>query len=113
MEIKTSRKQTGGKDVNNKFKVTRRTFLKVGSVVAASAICGFELKRLYAIDDDINPDPNVGDTGVKVIRTACMMCNAGCGMQVKVKDGGPRLSYQILPSLINIPVRPAPEVMPV
>ncbi|MFN3531149.1 MAG: molybdopterin-dependent oxidoreductase [Candidatus Brocadia sp.] len=87
MEIKTSRKQTGNKGVNNKFKVTRRTFLKIGSAVAAAAVCGFELKRLYAIDDDLNPDPNVGDAGVKVIRTACMMCNAGCGIQVKVKDG--------------------------
>ena len=45
------------------------------------------MRNLYVVDDDINPDPNAGDTGVKVIRTACMMCNAGCGLQVKVKDG--------------------------
>ncbi|MEK6559480.1 MAG: hypothetical protein AABZ43_04985, partial [Planctomycetota bacterium] len=87
MDIKTSIEQTKEKSFDNKFKVTRRTFLKVGSAVAAAAICGFELKRLYAVDDDLDPDPDVGDTGVEVIRTACMMCNAGCGMQVKVKDG--------------------------
>ncbi|MEP9410600.1 MAG: molybdopterin-dependent oxidoreductase [Candidatus Brocadia sp.] len=86
MDIKTSIKRTKDRRPDNKFKVTRRTFLKAGGAVAASAICGFELKRLYAIDDDINPDPNVGDTGIKVIRTACMMCNAGCGIQVKAKD---------------------------
>ena len=86
MDIKTSIEQ---KDRNpeNKFKVTRRTFIKIGGAVAAAAICGFELRNLYAVDDDINPDPNAGDIGVKVIRTACMMCNAGCGLQVKVKDG--------------------------
>src|SRR3990172_2990598 len=86
MNIKTLSKQ---KDRNpeNKFKVTRRTFIKIGGAVAAAAICGFELRNLYAVDDDINPDPNAGDTGVQVIRTACMMCNAGCGLQVKVKDG--------------------------
>ncbi|HHT9116141.1 MAG: molybdopterin-dependent oxidoreductase [Planctomycetes bacterium] len=73
----------------NKFKVTRRTFIKIGGAITAAAICGcgFELKNLYTIDDDINPDPNVGDAGVQVIRTACMMCNAGCGLQIKVKDG--------------------------
>ena len=72
----------------NKFKVTRRTFIKIGGAITAAAICGcgFELKNLYTIDD-INPDPNVGDAGVQVIRTACMMCNAGCGLQIKVKDG--------------------------
>ena len=73
----------------NKCKVTRRTFIKIGGAITAAAICGcgFELKNLYTIDDDINPDPNVGDAGVQVIRTACMMCNAGCGLQIKVKDG--------------------------
>ena len=72
----------------NKCKVTRRTFIKIGGAITAAAICGcgFELKNLYTIDD-INPDPNVGDAGVQVIRTACMMCNAGCGLQIKVKDG--------------------------
>ena len=87
MDIKTSIEQTKEKSFDNKFKVTRRLFLKVSSAVAAAAICGFELKRLYAVDNDLDPDPDVGDTGVEVIRTACMMCNAGCGMQVKVKDG--------------------------
>lgn len=88
MDIKTSIEKKD-KNPENKFKVTRRTFIKIGGAITAAAICGcgFELRNLYTIDDDINPDPNVGDTGVKVIRTACMMCNAGCGMQIKVKDG--------------------------
>ena len=89
MNIETSIEQTKDSSSNNKFKVTRRTFIMIGSAITAAAICGcgFELRNLYTIDDDINPDPNAGDTGVQVIRTACMMCNAGCGLQVKVKDG--------------------------
>lgn len=89
MGINPSNEQTKDNSPNKKFKVTRRTFIKIGGAITAAAICGcgFELRNLYTIDDDINPDPNVGDTGVKVIRTACMMCNAGCGMQIKVKDG--------------------------
>ena len=89
MNIETSIEQTKDSSSNNKFKVTRRTFIRIGGAITAAAICGcgFELRNLYTIDDDINPDPNVGDAGVQVIRTACMMCNAGCGLQIKVKDG--------------------------
>ena len=85
MDIKTSIEQQD-KNPENKFKVTRRTFIMIGGAITAAAICscGFELRNLYTLDDDINPDPNAGDTGVQVIRTACMMCNAGCGFQGKV-----------------------------
>src|SRR3989304_6296988 len=74
----------------NKCKVTRRTFIKIGGAITAAAICGcgFELKNLYTIDDDINPDPNVGEAGVQVIRTAGMMCNAGWGLVIKSINGG-------------------------
>ena len=89
MDIKTSIEQTKDRNPENKFKVTRRTFIMIGGAITAAALCGcgFELRNLYTIDDDINPDPNGGDAGVQVIRTACMMCNAGCGLQIKVKDG--------------------------
>ncbi|OGL40397.1 MAG: hypothetical protein A3C43_05580 [Candidatus Schekmanbacteria bacterium RIFCSPHIGHO2_02_FULL_38_11] len=87
MNTKNSFKKIKNTGFGNKAKVSRRTFLKVSSVVAGTtaALSGFELKNLYALND---PDPNVGDTGVKVIRTACMMCNAGCGIQVKIDSSG-------------------------
>jgi len=69
-----------------KLFVTRRTFLKTGAVAASTAafIGSFKVGNLAALDDDINPDLLPDADGVKIIRTACMMCNAGCGIQVKV-----------------------------
>lgn len=69
------------------YRVSRRTFLKVSGAAAGAtvALSGFGLKNLNALE---NPDPNPGATEVKIIRTACMMCNAGCGIQVKVDGDG-------------------------
>ena len=79
--------KTLNKNLDNVCKVSRRTFLKVSGAAAGAtvALSGFGLKNLNALE---NPDPNPGDTNVKIIRTACMMCNAGCGIQVKVDGDG-------------------------
>lgn len=79
--------QTMNKYVESSGKVSRRTFLKMSTAVAGTtaAFLGFELKNIHALDD---PDPKPGDANVKVIRTACMMCNAGCGIQVKIDSDG-------------------------
>jgi tetrathionate reductase subunit A len=70
------------------MKTTRRQFLKITAVTSGTlAGSGIFLKDLYAVNDEIHPDPAYDDTTVKVLRTACMMCNAGCGIQVRVKNG--------------------------
>lgn len=66
---------------------TRRDFLKIGVASTGLFLGGFGISNLYAADDQGNPDPLQGVAGATMIRTACMMCNAGCGLQVKVKGG--------------------------
>ena len=70
------------------MKTTRRQFLKATAIAGgALATSGFFLKDVYAVNDEIHPDPSYDDPNVRTIRTACMMCNAGCGIQVRVKNG--------------------------
>ncbi|MBI5361269.1 MAG: molybdopterin-dependent oxidoreductase [Planctomycetes bacterium] len=71
-------------------KVNRRDFIKTSTALAAAAgvaVAGFKMNSALAAEDKMYPDPLPTDSGVKIIRSACMMCNAGCGIQVKVKDG--------------------------
>ncbi len=70
------------------MKTTRRDFLKTTAATGgALAASGFFLGEARAVNDEIHPDPAYGDPSVQTLRTACMMCNAGCGIQVRVKNG--------------------------
>lgn len=67
---------------------TRRKFLKATAAAGGSlAASGFLIGRPKAANDAIHPDPRLDDPMVKTIRSACMMCNAGCGIQVRVRNG--------------------------
>lgn len=63
--------------------ITRRQFIEASSMLAAGAAVLGRVPLARA-DGPSVPDPV---TGAEIHRTACMMCNAGCGIQVKVKDG--------------------------
>lgn len=62
--------------------VSRRRFIELSSVAAAGAAVLTRVPLAHAA-----PGPSPDPLGGTLERTACMMCNAGCGMQVRVKDG--------------------------
>lgn len=67
-------------------KVTRRTFIKIGSAaVGGAAVAGGLVSDWYGADAPRlhNPDTN----GDKVIPTFCELCFWKCGVLAHVKDG--------------------------
>ncbi len=72
-------------------RLSRRTFVKVTALGAAAwAFCA---TRAEAARNWLNPRqvqqaaPTPLDSGAKVAYTACLGCNARCGMRTLVKDG--------------------------
>lgn len=63
--------------------ITRRRFIQIGGTLAAGAATVSRIPFSRAAGPSV-PDPA---TGAMVRRTGCMMCNAGCGIQVRVLDG--------------------------
>ena len=70
---------------------TRRSFIKVSGVCAAAL--AFTTTRVEAASEWLNPRqiqksaPTTIDHGVQVNHTACLGCNARCGMRTVVKNG--------------------------
>ncbi|NUN14987.1 MAG: molybdopterin-dependent oxidoreductase [Myxococcales bacterium] len=65
---------------------SRRQFIQISSAVAGGAtVLGTGAAAIGVPTGQHAPDPQVG--GIKILRSACMMCNAGCGIQVKVQNG--------------------------
>ncbi|GMV43972.1 MAG: hypothetical protein AMXMBFR64_56880 [Myxococcales bacterium] len=66
--------------------LSRRLFIKLsGALAGGTAVLGGATLSAGVKTGQNDPDDQIG--GIKVLRSACMMCNAGCGIQVKVRDG--------------------------
>lgn len=95
-------------------KITRRTFLKGTAALAATGALGSTLRFVSAgAKESQEPDPIEAD---KIVRSTCLMCHSGCGIQCKIKDGvlikidgnpydprtmEPHLDYATDPSVAN------------
>ncbi len=77
------------KDSTFNPKVTRRGFLKAAAM--AGAICAFTPKSLLSqtVTQAVYGNPDVLDTdpSVSFVRSVCLMCHSGCGIQAKVVNG--------------------------
>lgn len=67
-------------------KVTRRTFLKGAAALSAAGILGSTIRFVSASAKDSSQDPDPVEAD-KLVRSACLMCHGGCGIQAKIKDG--------------------------
>jgi len=68
----------------------RRTFLKLSAASLAATAVMSNFKEAKAEDWDIGKagiQPNPPDEDVKLIRSVCLMCHGGCGIQAKVAQG--------------------------
>jgi anaerobic selenocysteine-containing dehydrogenase len=68
----------------------RRTFLKLSaSAITATAVAS-NFKEVKAEEWDIGKagiQPNPPDDEVQIIRSVCLMCHSGCGLQAKIMNG--------------------------
>jgi len=73
-------------------RMKRRTFLKLSGTALASTAVAASFKDVKAEEwkDQIGktgsqPDP--GDAEAQIVRSTCLMCHGGCGIQAKVVNG--------------------------
>lgn len=70
----------------------RRTFLKMSTAaLAVTAVAGSfksaDAKDWKAQIGKTGSQPNPGDEEAKIVRSVCLMCHGGCGIQAKVVNG--------------------------
>lgn len=72
--------------------VTRRRFVQVGSALAAAAGALSRIRPVKAADwkgqvGKAGSKPDPVDEKVEIVRSVCLMCHGGCGIQCKVVGG--------------------------
>src|SRR3989338_5357223 len=72
--------------------VSRRTFLKISGAAAASTAMLSRIEPVQAKDwveqmGKAGSKPDPVDEDVQIVRSVCLMCHGGCGLQCKIKGG--------------------------
>lgn len=67
----------------------RRSFVKAASMAGAAAAIGLRPLLSHATEKAVYGNPDVVDTDPRAsfVRSVCLMCHSGCGIQAKIVDG--------------------------